>query len=92
MAKSNRFTDITPKLSEESLRAIESFGFTHMTPVQATSIPLFLQHKDVCVEATTGSGKTLSFGIPIFEMCKGIDPPLAQYDIGALVIAPTRYD
>jgi hypothetical protein len=45
MSKSNRFVDVVPKLSEESMAAIESFGFTHMTPVQATSIPLFLQHK-----------------------------------------------
>jgi ATP-dependent RNA helicase DDX55/SPB4 len=28
----------------------------------------FLQHKDVSVQAVTGSGKTLSFVIPIIEM------------------------
>ena len=90
MSKSNRFSDITPRLSSATMEAIASFGFTHMTPVQATSIPLFLQHKDVCVEATTGSGKTLAFGIPIFEMLHVISPPLQKHDVGAIILAPTR--
>lgn len=45
MAKPVKFEDISPKLSESTLQAIKSFGFTFMTPVQASSIPLFLQHK-----------------------------------------------
>lgn len=36
-----------------------------MTPVQAVAILLFTQHKDVAVDAVTGSGKTLVFVIPI---------------------------
>ena len=42
-------------------------GHTQMTPVQASTIPLFMQNKDVVVEAVTGSGKTLAFVIPILE-------------------------
>ena len=42
-------------------------AFTKMTPVQASTIPLFLGNKDVVVEAVTGSGKTLAFLIPIIE-------------------------
>ena len=41
----NKFTDIDPKLSHESLEAISLFGFTTMTPVQSSTIPLFLQNK-----------------------------------------------
>ena len=41
----NKFTDIDPKLSQESLEAISLFGFTTMTPVQSSTIPLFLQNK-----------------------------------------------
>ena len=37
-----------------------------MMAVQKASIHHFLQNKDVAVEAATGSGKTLSFLIPIF--------------------------
>ena len=47
-----RFNDLEPSLSEESLAAINDFGFTHMTPVQASSIPQFLKNK-VSVESKT---------------------------------------
>ena len=43
-------------------------GLTKPTAVQKAVIPLFMQHKDVAVEAITGSGKTLAFVIPIVEM------------------------
>eukprot|EP00742_Colponemidia_sp_Colp-10_P006896 GILJ01007395.1.p1 GENE.GILJ01007395.1~~GILJ01007395.1.p1 ORF type:complete len:614 (-),score=110.12 GILJ01007395.1:76-1782(-) len=61
-----------------------------MTPVQTATIPLFLQHKDVAVEACTGSGKTLSFLIPIFERFLKRKEPLQQSQVGAIVISPTR--
>ncbi|KDN40792.1 DEAD-domain-containing protein, partial [Tilletiaria anomala UBC 951] len=46
----------------------EDLGFRQMTPVQASTIPLFLSHKDVIVEAITGSGKTLAYLVPIVEL------------------------
>jgi len=62
-----------------------------MTPVQAATIPLFLQNKDVVVEAVTGSGKTLAFLIPIIEIIKRREIPLKKKQIGAIVIEPTRF-
>lgn len=41
---------LTPPLSEWLLDAISSKGFNRMTPVQASTIPLFMTHKDVVVE------------------------------------------
>ena len=61
-----------------------------MTPVQASTIPLFMRHKDVVVEAVTGSGKTLAFVIPILEKLIRRERKLAKNEIGALVISPTR--
>jgi superfamily II DNA/RNA helicase len=61
-----------------------------MTPVQASTIPLFLKNKDVVVEAVTGSGKTLAFVIPIIERLIRRETRLRQDEIGALVISPTR--
>ena len=90
------FKDINPPLSSECLAAVESFGRyigvnpIFPTPVQAASIPLFLSNKDVCVEATTGSGNTLAFGIPIFEIIQRYESNMLKYDVGAMVIAPTR--
>lgn len=65
-------------------------GHTQMTPVQASTIPLFMQHKDVVVEAVTGSGKTLAFVIPILERLIRRDARLRRNEVGALVISPTR--
>lgn len=62
-----------------------------MTPVQASTIPLFMKHKDVVVEAVTGSGKTLAFVIPILERLIRRESKLQQNQVGALIISPTRY-
>lgn len=61
-----------------------------MTPVQASTIPLFMQNKDVVVEAVTGSGKTLAFVIPILERIFRREHRFKRNEIGALVISPTR--
>ncbi|KAG9079996.1 ATP-dependent rRNA helicase spb4, partial [Ceratobasidium sp. 370] len=61
-----------------------------MTPVQASTIPLFMKHKDVVVEAVTGSGKTLAFVIPVIEKLVRRETPLRKNEVGALVVSPTR--
>ena len=61
-----------------------------MTPVQASTIPLFLSHKDVIVEAVTGSGKTLAFVIPVLEMLLRRATKLKKDEVGALIVSPTR--
>ncbi|KAI9885067.1 MAG: ATP-dependent rRNA helicase spb4 [Watsoniomyces obsoletus] len=61
-----------------------------MTPVQASTIPLFMAHKDVVVEAVTGSGKTLAFLIPVIERLLRLDEPIKRHHVGAIIISPTR--
>jgi ATP-dependent RNA helicase DDX55/SPB4 len=82
------FESLAPKLSSGVLKYVTDQGFTRMTPVQAATIPLFLAHKDVAVQAVTGSGKTLSFLIPVVEHL--LKHPLRKTQIGALVLSPTR--
>lgn len=52
---------LTPALSEWILEAVSSMGFNRMTPVQASTIPLFMGNKDVVVEVSrlvvTGRGQ-----------------------------------
>lgn len=85
------FSSCVPALSKETLSVIEgTLGFDRMTPVQAATIPLFLTNKDVCVEAVTGSGKTLSYVIPIVEMLLRREKGLKKRQVGAIVIVPTR--
>ncbi|XP_077505238.1 ATP-dependent RNA helicase DDX55 [Amblyomma americanum] len=78
------------RIHDEVRKAVQELKFEKMTPVQATTIPLFLSNKDVAVEAVTGSGKTLAFLIPLLERLLKRDEPLTKYAVGAVVISPTR--
>lgn len=88
MSKSLEWSELDGELIPWIREAIQSFGFEKMTPVQAATIPLFSKNKDVIVEAVTGSGKTLSFVIPIVEKLMRQDSQ--QLPFFALVISPTR--
>jgi ATP-dependent RNA helicase DeaD len=72
-------------LSKELMKAIRRMGFEQATPIQAETIPLSLQNKDVIGQAQTGTGKTAAFGIPLIEK---ID--INSDTIQAIVVAPTR--
>lgn len=72
-------------INEELLKSISKMGFEEATPIQAQTIPLALQQKDVIGQAQTGTGKTAAFGIPLIEK---ID--VKNQAIQGIVIAPTR--
>ncbi|GMB09920.1 ATP-dependent RNA helicase DeaD [Thermolongibacillus altinsuensis] len=72
-------------LSSELMKAISKMGFEEATPIQAATIPLSLQNRDVIGQAQTGTGKTAAFGIPLVEK---ID--MNNDAVQAIVIAPTR--
>ncbi|ANB14128.1 Spb4p [Sugiyamaella lignohabitans] len=86
---SRKWVDLDPQLTPWVLEAVHNLGFTQMTPVQASVIPLFSANKDVVVEAVTGSGKTLSFIIPVIERVLKLDP-LLQGETNAIIVSPTR--
>jgi hypothetical protein len=51
MAQAGSWRDLKPGLSDKLLTIIEDkLNFHSMTPVQAATLPKFLQHKDVAVE------------------------------------------
>ena len=62
-------------LSDEMLRAIESLGYTAPTPVQAGSIPVVLEGRDLLAAAQTGTGKTAAFLLPTMNNLEHIAPP-----------------
>ena len=72
-------------LSAQTARSLADIGYENPTEIQAKTIPLLLDGKDVVGQAQTGTGKTAAFGIPLVER---IDP--AQRRVQALVLAPTR--
>lgn len=59
------FTDL--KLAEPVQRRLADKGFTEPTPIQAETIPLALNNRDLIACAKTGSGKTLAYLLPIFQ-------------------------
>ncbi|KAI9816071.1 MAG: ATP-dependent rRNA helicase spb4 [Thelocarpon impressellum] len=81
---------LTPPLSEWILDAVSSMAFHRMTPVQASTIPLFVGNKDVVVEAVTGSGKTLAFLIPVVQRLLRLEEPIKRHHVGAIIVSPTR--
>jgi ATP-dependent RNA helicase RhlE len=75
--------NLNPKL----LEGIDAIGFENTTPVQAATIPLILEGKDIIAAAQTGTGKTAAFLLPIIH--KILEMPEDGH-IKALIIVPTR--
>ncbi|MDQ0155660.1 ATP-dependent RNA helicase DeaD [Robertmurraya andreesenii] len=72
-------------ISPATMKSLKRMGFEEATPVQAETIPLSLQNKDLIGQAQTGTGKTAAFGIPLVDK---IDTE--SNVIQGIVIAPTR--
>ena len=54
-------------LSEAALAAVERLGYENPTPVQLQAIPLVLEGRDLIAAASTGTGKTAAFLLPILS-------------------------
>jgi ATP-dependent RNA helicase RhlE len=74
------------KLHPDLLRALRELGYPRPTPIQSEAIPPALRGRDVLATATTGSGKTAAFLLPIVHQL--IDRP--RRTTRALVLTPTR--
>ncbi|KXZ57007.1 hypothetical protein GPECTOR_1g91 [Gonium pectorale] len=77
------------ELTDNTKKAIADMNFTHMTEVQARTIPALLTGRDVLGAARTGSGKTLAFLIPCAELLYRAKF-MPRNGTGAVVISPTR--
>lgn len=72
-------------LSPKVLEGLKGIGYETPSPIQAETIPLILEGRDVLGQAQTGTGKTAAFALPL----------LSKIDLKArapqvLVLAPTR--
>ena len=72
-------------LSSAVLDNLTQLGLTQMTPIQELSLPLALKGQDLIAQASTGSGKTVAFGLPLVNKLE----PL-RLNVQALVLCPTR--
>ena len=78
-------------LAEPILKALEDEGYENPTPIQAQSIPILLEGKDLLGVAQTGTGKTAAFAIPILNYLYNAEKSTAgKRKLKALVVTPTR--
>jgi len=73
------------KLRSELLDNLQSLGFDSMTAIQAKSLPVIIQGRDVVAQGQTGSGKTAAFGLGLLNK---LDVKL--FKVQSLVLCPTR--
>jgi len=72
-------------LSASMLEQLKQANFIYPTPVQEAAIPPAMEGRDVLATAQTGTGKTLSFLVPLMERLAA-EPATTR----ALVMLPTR--
>jgi ATP-dependent RNA helicase RhlE len=80
----NQFSDFN--LSAALKQQLANANFVTPTPVQAGAIPPALEGRDVLATAQTGTGKTLSFLVPLIERTAQLKTKGAS----ALILLPTR--
>jgi hypothetical protein len=69
----------------------QNMNITTMTTVQKKAIPVILSGSDTLIRSQTGSGKTLTYALPIIEKLQSVKPKLSRNSgINALIILPTR--
>ncbi|HOO91971.1 MAG TPA: DEAD/DEAH box helicase, partial [Opitutales bacterium] len=73
-------------VSDELIRGLNELGIVEPTEIQLKGLPLLLDDtSDLVCRSETGTGKTVTFGIPLLQ---SIDPNLAR--IQGLILVPTR--
>jgi len=76
----------------DSVRAgIRDAGFDFCTPIQASTLPIALEPRDVAGQAQTGTGKTAAFLIATFQKMLASEPDAERKkQPRAFMLAPTR--
>ncbi len=72
------------------LRALQKAGYLRPTPIQAAAIPKVMRGEDIIGIASTGTGKTAAFVLPLLQRLSESVQPKQPREIRALILAPTR--
>ena len=83
-------------IEKQLLKNLVSSGVQSFFPVQQAVIPVLLRHntqaatipRDICVSAPTGSGKTISYALPIIHILQKDEHPIKR--LKALILQPSR--
>ena len=82
-----KFTELN--LAENVVAGLNAMGFENCTSIQAKSLPVLLQGKDIAGQAQTGEGKTIAFLAATFHHLLQKPTPTHNQP-RALIMAPTR--
>jgi ATP-dependent RNA helicase RhlB len=79
-------------LSEAIMRGVRDAGFEYCTPIQAATLPIGLDGRDLAGQAQTGTGKTAAFLLAILHLLdqEPAEPTRRPNQPRALILAPTR--
>ena len=75
-------------LEDAVLDGLYDMNFEETTPVQALTIPIILEGKDIIACAQTGTGKTAAYVLPIISELSRYSFP--KDAVNAVIMAPTR--
>lgn len=70
----------------EVMDGLDAMGFEECTPVQAQSMPVIMEGKDLISCAQTGTGKTAAYLLPVLNRIAEEQPT----GMNTIIIAPTR--
>ena len=82
-----RFSNL--ELSDVLLRGLKDAGFEFCTPIQDKALPLLLRDRDIAGQAQTGTGKTATFLLALFQYLINDESEQIK-NPRAIVLAPTR--
>jgi superfamily II DNA/RNA helicase len=73
------------------INSLEGRNLTHATSIQSKSIPKIMEGHDVVIGAETGSGKTLSYMLPLLAKFGTISSSKVNARKRGLILAPTNF-
>ena len=82
-----RFSNL--ELSDIILNGLSDAGFNQCTPIQDKALPLSLRGKDIAGQAQTGTGKTATFLLAMFQHLLNDESERIK-NPRAIILAPTR--
>ena len=90
------FNSCGTNIDNNLLQNLKNNGIQAFFPVQQAVIPVLLRHntqsatipRDICVSAPTGSGKTISYAVPIIHILQRENCPTKR--LRALILQPSR--
>ncbi|KAH7340510.1 P-loop containing nucleoside triphosphate hydrolase protein [Rhizoctonia solani] len=91
------FEDLSPRymIPQRLLQNIEKCGYDSPTGIQAHGIPVLLEGRHLIAISPTGTGKTMSYLLPIFSLLQSpssskSSPANIGKGVRAVIVSPTR--